>query len=542
MRRMSIAVALGSALFVLIPASPVSAHADLEISSPSPSAILENSPREIVLDFTEPVSRVERSIELYDERQQPVRIPSATSPASDRIEVRDVPILEAGLYLVMWRALSQDGHIAEGAFTFQIGLGTPSIAPDDLIAGIDSSTSITTSLAALRHGARVATYLGLSAALGTLVFAVAVRARRVRGIIGVGGCAALIGTALQFMIQGVDASGGGWTSLIDIGAWSDVSSTRLGQGLIARLILLVLLAVLYFIAHRRVFADSAVNDRAGNNPAVIDTSWWRSSTALVGIGIIVTFAMTGHPSASSPAAVAIAVDAIHLGAVVLWLGGLFSLVGRHGDVSIVRTFSRVASVALPVAVVTGVWQAWHLLDVADDITANHWGRALVIKTMIVVFTTAIALTARWIVKSEDLGSLRRLVGVEVFCAIAIVAATSVLVSSPPQSSASSRVVSVALVQDDIIVNVTVTPGGVGSNEIHLTVVTPGGTLAPVEGLDIRLTEEGSDGPPIAVDVQPLGPNHFLGSVVIVRSGAWAFEFLVQVSSSRIVRLTTTVDI
>lgn len=518
-------------------ASPVLAHAGLESSTPSASAVLESSPNTIVLDFSEPVTVVDGSVKLFDEGLDEVQLPPALSALASRVEVPEVPSLDDGLYLVSWRVMSQDGHLATGAFTFQIGTQSTSVSPDELLAGVSDSTRGPRGLGVLGHITRAAVYLGISAALGTLAFVAVVHQRRVRRIVALGWIAATIGTLVHFSIQGVYSSGTGWTALIDTAAWSDVSHTRLGRGLLVRLALLVILAVLMVLA--RGSSRSGGSDTARFSTRM-STGWWRSSTALIGAGIVATFAFTGHPSASSPAAVAIAVDAVHLSAVVLWFGGLLGILFAERTETIIGSYSRVATIALPAAVVTGIWQAWHLHDGATDLTREQWGRALVVKSSLVVIVATLGMVARWLVRADGTASIRRLVGVEVMAAIAIVVATSVLVSSPPQVGAESSVVLASLARDDIIANVTLTPGRVGPNEIHVTVVTPAGTLSPVEGMEIRLTRVGSDLPAVAVPVSSLGPNHFLGTVSILQKGEWNLELLVTVTPARVVLLSTSV--
>jgi hypothetical protein len=117
-----------------------------------------------------------------------------------------------------------------------------------------------------------------------------------------------------------------------------------------------------------------------------------------------------------------------------------------------------------------------------------------------------------------------------------------MVSSPPRVEPAPAVLSVSLAQDEIIANVTVTPGRIGANEFHVTVVTPGGTLDPVDGLDIRIIDSSGEAPAVTVDVEVLGPNHFLGTVAILDAGPWNLELLVQVSPARVVRLSTTFEL
>lgn len=547
--KLMFAATLCSAIFVLAPALPVGAHADLESSTPSPSATLEQSPQDIVLVFSEPVSRVDGSIELFDQRREAVVLPESSATSSNRIEVRDLPRLDPGLYLVAWKALSQDGHIAQGAFTFQVGADSPSVTAEDLLGGFTDSERMARGVGVVRHLARSVTYLGLAAALGTLAIAVAVGVRRWRVVL-VGASLALIGSLVQYAAQSLYASGRGWSEVANGTSLLDVLATRLGKGIAARVGLLFVLLVLVLVARRRGIANAESRTRSDGSgiPAttgalvpVTARSWWRSSVALVGSGILLTFSATGHPSASSPATIASAVDFVHLGATLLWLGGLLGIVAG-GDRMFVRAHSRSATIAVPVAIVTGLWQTWHLLDDVGDITATEWGRALLVKVAVVLVVVTLALVARWIVLADTTAPVRRLVSVECVVALIIVGSTSVMVSSPPQVAAKPEVLSVALAQDEIIANVTVTPGRVGPNEIHVTVVTPGGTLDPVDGLDIRITESTGEIPPVTVDVEALGPNHFVGTVAILEKGPWTLELLVQVSSARVVRLSTTFEL
>jgi len=394
----------------------------------------------------------------------------------------------------------------------------------------------------VRHIARSVTYLGLAGALGTLAIAVAIGARRWRIVIA-GTLVALIGSIVQYATQGLYASGRGWSDVFNGSSFIDVLSTRLGQGIAGRIGLLVTLLVLIIVARRSAVSDleeDRVQSRESAVPATA-MSWWRSSVALVGGGILLTFSATGHPSASSPASIAAAVDFVHLGAIVLWLGGLIGIVAGT-DRKFARAHSRTATIAIPLAIVTGLWQSWHLLDDVEDVTSTEWGRALLVKVSVVLVVVTIALVARWTVLADATAPLRRLVVIEFVVALSIIASTSVMVSSPPRVAATPEVLSVNLAQDEIIANVTVTPGRIGPNEIHVTIVTPGGTLDPVDALDIRITESAGEIPPVTVDVENLGPNHFVGTVAILEDGPWTLELLVQVSPARVVRLSTPFEL
>ena len=64
-------------------ASPVAAHAQLDTSSPAPSAVLESAPSEVRLDFNEPVTPVARSIEIYNQEGQRIVLGEALVSPDD---------------------------------------------------------------------------------------------------------------------------------------------------------------------------------------------------------------------------------------------------------------------------------------------------------------------------------------------------------------------------------------------------------------------------------------------------------------------------
>ncbi|NCZ86971.1 MAG: hypothetical protein EBY95_05905, partial [Actinobacteria bacterium] len=93
---------------------------------------------------------------------------------------------------------------------------------------------------------------------------------------------------------------------------------------------------------------------------------------------------------------AIGMDALHLSSVVLWFGGLFvlttgSVLASPHATHVVARFSRMATWAIPIAVVTGLWQTWHLVPRLSDITDTDWGKGLLIKGCFVVGVVTLVL-------------------------------------------------------------------------------------------------------------------------------------------------------
>jgi copper transport protein len=518
-------------------ASPVAAHGQLDSSSPAPSAVLETAPSEISLDFNEPVTPVARSIEIYNQDGQRIVLGEALlSPDDPSVLIAgDVPDIPDGLYVVAWRAVSNDGHAIEGAYSFQIGASAPIVATSDLINNILSGQDGPQGLSWLMGVAKFLGFLGLCLALGCLAMLAggSISSRRVIAFVGVGWIFAAVGALVLFVAQGPYTIAGTWSDLFDTSLWSDVYATRLGKALIVRELLLLSLLVLIW-SLRGQFARSL-------------TSWWRSTTLLVGIGIVLTLSVSGHPSASALAGVAVFVDALHFSSVILWVGGLIVVAfggvmrSAHADV-VVRRFSRIATYAIPMTVLTGLWQTWHLVPAIGDITQTTWGKALLVKTCFVIAAVTLGGFARWLVQRGEGSSIHRIVVVEFLIATVVLGVTAGMLARSPEVTEANAVFSTQLVEGGTIVGIAVTPGRVGNNEIHVTISTPSGTLSPVEGVTMRLTLPGSEVPTITAAVSELGPNHFVGALSILTAGTWTLEILVQPDPSTSTRYTTEVPI
>jgi copper transport protein len=517
--------------------SPVSAHGQLDSSSPAPAAVLETAPSEISLDFNEPVTPVARSIEIYNQDGQRIVLGEALlSPDDPSVLIaKDVPAIPDGLYVVAWRAVSNDGHAIEGAYSFQIGASAPIVATSDLIANVLSGQDGPQGLSWLMGVAKFLGFLGLCLALGCLAMLAggSISSRRVISFVGVGWIFAAVGALVLFIAQGPYATAGTWSDLFDTSLWSDVYATRLGKALVVRELLLLSLLVLIW-SLRGNFARTL-------------TSWWRSTTLLVGVGIVLTFSASGHPSASSLAGIAVFVDALHFSSVILWVGGLIVVAcggvmrSAHADV-VVRRFSRMATFAIPITVLTGLWQTWHLVPALSDITQTAWGKALLIKTCFVIAAVTLGGFARWLVQRGEGHSIHRIIVVEFLIATVVLGVTAGMLAKSPEVTEANAVFSTQLVEGDTIVGIAVTPGRVGNNEIHVTISTPSGTLSPVEGVTMRLTLPGSEVPTITAAVSELGPNHFVGALSILTAGTWTLEILVQPDPSTSTRYATEVPI
>jgi copper transport protein len=520
----------GIAIAVLSPAGDALAHASLDGSSPSSGAVVSESPDQLVLEFDEAVTLDLGGIELADSDGAGIDIPNGVVDRGrpSIVTVEGVPALGDGVYVVVWSVSSSDGHPARGAFTFRVGRAGDSLDDEALIAsalaGRGAGPAVSWVLGAGRFIAFGGAVLLIGAVVVHLLSGDVRPRRRARALWWSAWVAGAAGTALVFVLQGPYLSGGSLADAFDPSLWPDVADTRVGRALLARLI--VFGVVLVWLR------------RATSVPP---TWWWWSLWSLV---LVATFSVAGHPSAASPAALGVALDAVHLVGVSLWLGGLAGvLVASPPAERVTLRFSSLATVAVPVIVVTGGWQTWHLLGGIDDfadLTATDWGRTLLAKLALVVVLVTLGAISRWLIRADGPGAVRRLVVTELVVGGLVLALTAGLVATPPTPPPASQVFSITLVQGSLLADVSLTPGRVGSNEIHVVFTPPGGSLQPVRSVEARLRSP--DLPAVPVLLTEDGPNHYIGDVQIPRAGDWILDLEVEPQPNSTVLLSTPVTI
>ena len=111
------------------------AHADYERSVPSADEVVDQSPRQVQVWFTQELFRRERqnSLEVYGPDEQRVDLDDAAIDDDDRkLMTVSLPAdLADGVYIVRWRTLSaDDGDDADGEFQFTVRAGNPASEAD----------------------------------------------------------------------------------------------------------------------------------------------------------------------------------------------------------------------------------------------------------------------------------------------------------------------------------------------------------------------------------------------------------------------------
>jgi copper transport protein len=533
--RRVVGLVLAVVALLALPAATASAHASLESSTPSANSVIEASPPQIVLDYDEDIEASLASIQVFDAQRQRIQLGTPKAGADATVVIADLPTLDDGLYAVIWRVTSADGHVVDGAFSFQVGTAATG-SGNDLIADVSQGGGVDP---ALKWSYGVARFLALAGAIlliGVGLWSLQGRPQlgtlpRIRRTMWIGWVSLLVGALGAFGMFGAQAKGGSVADAFKPSVWADIAGTETGRALLLRITLALVLGgmLVMWDAHRR--------------------TWWQGVAGSAALITLVTFSASGHPNSLSPRLLWITIDVLHLAAITAWVGGLFALLlagkawlSEPEAVRPVQRYSMTALIAVPVIVATGVAQTLKLSGGLDDVTATTWGRLLLGKVMLVIVMVALGGVSRWLLHHDGAGSIRRTVLVEAVIGLLVVGLAAGMVAQPPRASVPAIPFNQSITANGVIAAVTISPGSVGSNEIHVLITPPGGSITPVASLTARVSLPAAGIPNSPVTLVSEGANHYSGNITFPQSGDWTIEFIVNVTASDSALLKATVTI
>ena len=503
------------------PATMASAHAVLDNSVPTSGATLEDSPLQIVLDFDESVESSLGYIKLFSSSGKRVQLPAVKADASDASIVRVVPpTLAQDSYVAVYRVISADGHPVEGAITFRVGAGAVSNLASVIETALqDSETSNVVKVAMALM--RFISYIAISIVLAGIFFLLGSDAPR-KGLnraVVLAGSVLGLSTALLYLLHGMNASGGTWGQIANVSVVKDVFATQVGESLFARIVVSFLLVS-------------------------VVARWGKFVAVFAFATLPFTYAFAGHAAVDSPAALTIALLALHVAAVGVWCGGLILLmfVKDIRTTPIVEWFSQRAAILIAVVVATGVVQALLLMDGIGNLTKTSYGKALIAKVCVVGIMLICAAIVRRRFYESGVSRLRAVLCAEVVVGLVVLSITSGMVAASPRPTVSNAPFSTALVQGDVIANITISPPRVGESEMHVIVSPPNGSLDPVLAIKARFSLVSGSVPPIQAELNAVGPNHFVGYIQFVYPGEWKVDVIVSPDANSEVLYSTQVKI
>jgi len=488
------------------------AHAALLKTSPVASRTVNTPPAEVRLTYSEPIEPRFAIVSVTDAAGRQVTSGSPQRPPGQpQTLVTPLQKVPEGWYLVFWRVISADGHPVRGAFTFAVGpnAGPP---PQFRVPSL-SETAHTPQLLI----ARWVVFLSLFAALGLFVLRALIArpvARRVSGtslrslsvafFVSLG--VVLVAVPVYVVLATAQFS---LRSAFDLGAIIPVANaSSFGHDYLQLELVLALFGVAAGIA--------LAVDRPERRQRSVAELLATGSALAAAAATLVMPGLAGHAGQRSPRGLALPLDAVHIAAGAIWLGGLIGIVvfwlnvGREGRVAalsvVVPRFSTTAFVSVLVLIGTGIGQSLLELPTLGSLWETNYGKALVVKIVLLFAALALAAVnlARTKPRLEAAGVrpsdgpaaallLRRLVQGEILFVTGALFAAAVLTSLPPPASALARVkniaarvgpgpVSTVIDKGPYKIHVEVTPNRAAVNNSFRVTVTKDGQ--PVQGAEV----------------------------------------------------------
>jgi copper transport protein len=345
------------------------AHASIKRSRPGPRQRLERSPTKVEIDFDQAVKVFPGGIRVYDARgrqfQQGVHLESGGHEI-----IAPVPRLPTGAYTVRWRALSGDGHVVSGLFTFGVRVDAPE--PTQAYGASGPTTT--------ENVLRWLYFVCLALLIGGIAFRLVVLPRAVprtldRAFWTIALLAVIGGVQIglvAFMLRAEDALQLPFGRFLygDLSPFAD--GTRFGIAFVATTLGFAVVAALVFLGW--------LVDRP--RPFL-----WPA----LGLSLVLAsgLSLSGHSAVDPPSSKwSELADWVHLSAASLWAGGLAMLLVTFLCAPELRRtafagFARRAPFVFALLLAAGIYLSVLRLPSAHDLWTTGYGHLLIVKLSLV---------------------------------------------------------------------------------------------------------------------------------------------------------------
>jgi copper transport protein len=582
-RRLAPIVLAGLALG-MAPAA-ASAHALLEGTSPHPGQTVVRQPDAVVFRFDEPVEGTFGAVRVFDAHGARVDLGDAFHPdgVGSKIAVHLKAHLPQGTYTATYRVISADGHPVSSGFVFSIGRA--GAAPSETVGQLIGRSKTGTATSIAFGAARAVQYAALAVALGGFLFLLAVwlpalpaaagadrswqeaataysgRARRTLVAAAIAG--ALSGAA-GVVLEGATGAGiSGWSALRPH-VVHETLTTRFGLvwGSGAVVWALAAAAAAWLLAPARGRLPALRTAQLGATGIAAAPRPAAGRLAILGAPLAALALLpvySGHASTQHPVGVLFPANLVHVSAMSLWLGGLVALLAvvpaatRRLEASdrsrllaaVLVRFSPLALVAVIALALTGLVQAYVEVRTLDNVTATAFGRAVLIKLVLLLALICLGAYNRQrsvprlraiAQRGEAVGHagvlLRRALRSEVALIAVVLGVTGALTGYAPSIAAHAGPFSATRTVGPAQLQLTIDPARVGANEMHLFLVDPrtGAQFTRAKEVDVAESLPAKRIGPLNQAANAAGPGHFIvPSSLLSVPGHWRIAVTVRVS-------------
>lgn len=387
-------ILLAAAVLLVIPTA-VWGHAFPDHSEPRVGWVLSTPLPRVRLWFDGVLEPAFSSIKVVDANSEQVdNGDGGVNPADHTVLEASLPPLPTGQYRIVWSVIDHDGHRTEGDLSFRIGPG----AYDRPRA--DSAPATLPQLVV-----RWANFIGLSMLIGALAFHL------------------LIARSVSLPHQGfetverpfrrLELSAIMLVALASIGELilrTQMMSNRHLTEIPAALPVVLLQTHFGVVWLARIGLIGLLSLVWGLRRAAAPQSQQALMLALsASVLIALTTSLSGHAAHWGDLTMPILIDWIHLVAVSIWTGGLFTLgflfqriiaplgteeVAR-GLAAVGRPFSRMAAYCVFTLLVAGLFNAWLQVESLQLLVTTSYGLTLVAKVFLLTLVLALAAVNRY---------------------------------------------------------------------------------------------------------------------------------------------------
>lgn len=530
-------VALAILLAVATSVGNAAAHASLLSIDPPDGTVLATAPATATLVFNEPVSLTGQGARVLDTTGIDIAVGARSVDATIVI---DLPTEMAGTYVIAYEVLSADSHRITGSSTFHVGAPSEAapVLPTERRAGGAGMARIV--LTAVLYAAALV-------AIGTRGFALwwtrqgAQRAAAPAGRVALG-AAVVAMVALDALIPVRTAElEGRWGAIVHVDAYRRAMSGAIGASVRLLAIGIVVLLLVGVAATWRV-------------------ALWAPASAVV----IAGFVVEGHTRSATPTWLLIGGDVVHLAAGAAWLGGVAALAvglrraSPHERVRLSADVSGAALAGVVAVTAAGVAMALAITPNFDAFGSTAWGRAVVIKVILVGGLAVLggvnrfrvmprlAADARTSHRAEQ--HFRRTLRSELALFAVVLAATGLLTASDPTSaqrtSASSQFERTSQLSGGLgTARLTADAVRVGTNEVILELRAPDDTaLGVVQDPTVEIAAPDRAIGPTEQQVEALSPSRYRVIVTVPLPGRWEITVKARTGDFDVGSATVTVDV
>ena len=527
------------------------AHATPIQYVPAASSVLAQAPTEIQIHFSERVEpRVSSITVLAPDGSRADLSNSAANPADPRVYRVGLKDGGAGTYTVSWQVISaDDGHFAKGAYVFSVGNSRPS-------ATTDSGGFQTVHSSSVPEAITLAVELiGDALILGAL-FVLAFIWRPMRKyfpeveseehefvirfqFLIVLGCVLALAGGLAYLIFKTNELALLQESTFTK-AWGPFINTTSALFTMYRMLGVGFLLIAFQVMRKRIFLSGRI---------------LTIEYAFFAVLALIDFARAriSHAAASSFApGFGVLMNFIHLFFKDAWIGGIIAMVALFSPLIrksrnlrlaafTLTAFSRIASIALGIAGLTGVYVVWLHLKSFSYVFTTDWGKRFVVLSVFAAFLLLVRLFDQLhvepkiaeAIKKNDETQLRRIFSwlsftlpAEMAFGLAILAVTSLLIITTPPLAPHYSFMRSAMSQG-IAISLTEQP--YESGKFLVTAEDPQKEAgANVKNMVVTLTNQAAGiGPIVAPVEERFAGGYVFAENLLAPAGTWTINVSAQ---------------